>query len=179
MHAVTIDIPQPALVLLIGPSGAGKSTFARAHFRATQIVSSDDLRAAVSDDPNDQAASADAFRILELLLNGRLKRRLTAVVDATNLRAANRRRLCSIAARYGVPAVAIVFDFADHAYFANNARRPDRRVREDVVEAQVERLRQAIDEIPSEGYTAIHIVREADQPERVVAERSPRVLRDR
>src|SRR6185312_7187310 len=84
---VELNLPNPALVLLVGPSGAGKTTFARDHFARYQVVSSDELRAWVSDDPNDQAASADAFRILALLVNGRLKRRLTAVVDATNLRA--------------------------------------------------------------------------------------------
>jgi protein phosphatase len=155
---VTLVIPEPSLVLLVGPSGAGKSTFARAHFRPTEIISSDDLRAWVADNPDDQAASADAFRILALVLNGRLRRRLTAVVDATNLRARNRRRLTSLAVRHGVPVVAIVFDFADDVYFANNARRPDRRVEEDVVADQVALLREAILDLPGEGYAAVYLL---------------------
>jgi predicted kinase len=96
---VEFEFPEPSLVLLIGPSGAGKSTFAAATFRPTQVISSDELRERLSDDAADQDASAEAFRILALLVNGRLKRRLTAVVDATNLRAGNRRRLRSFASR--------------------------------------------------------------------------------
>lgn len=155
---MTLTIPEPSLVLLVGPSGAGKSTFARAHFRPTEIVSSDDFRAWVADNRDDQDASADAFRILALVLNGRLRRRLTAVVDATNLRARNRRPLASVAQRYSVPVVAVVFDFVDEAYFANNARRPDRRVQEDVVVDQIDLLRQAIVDLPREGYAAVYVL---------------------
>jgi protein phosphatase len=170
---VTLVIPEPALVLLVGPSGAGKSTFALLHFRRTEILSSDDLRAWVADHPDDQDASADAFRILALLLNGRLSRRLTAVVDATNLRARNRRQLASVARRYGIPVVAIVFDFADEAFFAHNARRPDRRVREDVVADQVELLRQATGDLPGEGYAALYLLRNPAEVAAVTIARSP------
>jgi len=156
---MALTFPDPALVLLIGPSGAGKSTFARANFRATQIVSSDALRALVSDDPDDQNASADAFRILALLLNARLKRRLTAVVDATNLRAGNRRRLRSLAARYGVPVVAVVFDLPERAFFDNNAQRPDRRVGDGVIARHVELMRVAVEDVANEGYAAVFFVR--------------------
>ena len=51
-------------VLLVGPAGAGKSTFAAQRFASTQIISSDELRARVADDPTDQSATADAFRLL-------------------------------------------------------------------------------------------------------------------
>jgi protein phosphatase len=153
-----LTFPDPSLVLLVGPSGAGKSTFARAHFKPTQVISSDDLRAWVSDDPADQNASADAFRILALLVNGRLKRRLTAVVDATNLRSGNRRRLRSIATRYGVPAIAVLFDLPAAAYFANNSARADRHVDDEVVDRQLELMRQAVADVPGEGYAAFFVV---------------------
>jgi predicted kinase len=155
---VELNLPNPALALLVGPSGAGKSTFARDHFEAYQVISSDELRARLADDANDQDASAEAFRILALLLNGRLRRRLTAVVDATNLRATNRRRLRSLAARYGVPVVAIVFDLPEQAFHDNNARRPDRRVSDEVVADQIELMREAIAAIPGEGYAQVVVV---------------------
>ena len=52
-----ITVPEFSVILLIGASGSGKSTFARKHFKPTEIVSSDVCRALVSDDENSQAAT--------------------------------------------------------------------------------------------------------------------------
>ena len=49
-----ITIPELSLVVLMGASGCGKSTFARRHFKHTEILSSDFCRGLVSDDENDQ-----------------------------------------------------------------------------------------------------------------------------
>ena len=51
-----LDIPDFSLVVLIGATGSGKSTFAARHFLPTEVVSSDQARAFVSDDANDQSA---------------------------------------------------------------------------------------------------------------------------
>jgi protein phosphatase len=163
---VELAIPNPSLVLLVGPSGAGKSTFARRHFAATEIISSDELRARVADDADDQEASADAFHVLGVLLNARLKRRRLTVVDATNLRAANRRRWVGIAHRYGIPAVAVVFDLRDEIYVAWNTARPGRRVEGEVVEDHIRRLRMALDSLPDEGFERLYVLRD---PESVTA----------
>ena len=55
-----VSIPELSLVVLIGTSGSGKSTFARRHFKPTEVVSSDVCRGLVSDDENNQAATKDA-----------------------------------------------------------------------------------------------------------------------
>ena len=161
----------PALVLLVGPSGSGKSTFAQAHFRPTEILSSDAMRAALTDDPSDQDASADAFRILSILANGRLKRRLMTVIDATNLGATNRKRYAHVATRYGIPTVVIAFDFAPELYAAHNLRRPDRVVDESVVANQAERMRLAVALLPGEGYSAVHVFRAPGEVDEVAVER--------
>jgi protein phosphatase len=168
---LTIKIPDPALVLLIGPAGAGKSTFAAAHFRPIEIVSSDHLRALLSNDPADQGASAEAFRILSLLVAGRMKRGLLTVVDATSLRAANRTRYRAIAARHGIPVIAIAFDLPPHTHHERNRSRPGRVVEAGVVDWQIEQMQRTLAELPREGYSAVHILREPDESIRV--ERQP------
>jgi predicted kinase len=156
-RSVNLVVPDPALVLLIGPSGSGKSTFAAAHFGPTEILSSDWMRSMVADDAADQDASTEAFRVLAIFANGRLKRRLTTVIDATNLRGANRKKFRQVAARYGVPTVAILFDFALSTYASHNAGRADRVVESDVVADQASRMRDAVATVPLEGYTRIHV----------------------
>jgi protein phosphatase len=165
-----LTIPDPALVLLVGPAGAGKSTFAAAHFKPVEIVSSDHLRGLLSNDPADQDASAEAFRILALLVDGRLKRRLTAVVDATSLRAANRARYRAIAARHEVPVIAIAFDLPDAAYHARNRGRRDRVVEAGIIDRQVEQMAQTMAALPSEGYSALYRLRVGEE---VTLERLP------
>jgi protein phosphatase len=157
---VKLAIPDPSIVVLVGPSGSGKSTFAKMHFRSTEVVSSDALRGMLSDDENDQGASAEAFHILALLLNGRLRRRLLTVVDATNLRPQSRRRWLRLAARYDLPAVAIVFDLQEQVFQTHNVRRPYRQVEPGVVSVQAELLRAARAQIPDEGFSQCHVLRE-------------------
>ena len=162
---MTITIPDPALVLLIGPAGAGKSTFAARWFEPVEIVSSDHLRGLLSGDPADQAASADAFRILNLMVGGRLARRLTTVVDATSLRAANRRKYRELAARNGVPVVAIAFDMPAATFHERNRGRTDRVVGADIVERQIDQMAQTLAMLPSEGYAALYVLRDGDRVE--------------
>ena len=79
-----ITVPAMGLVVLIGISGSGKSTFARTHFKPTEVVSSDFCRGLVADDENDQSATPDAFDVLHYIVSTRLRRGLLTVVDATN-----------------------------------------------------------------------------------------------
>jgi predicted kinase len=171
-----LRIPDPALVLLVGPSGAGKSTFAERHFLATEVVSSDFARALVADDPADQSASADAFKIVELIVSGRLRRRLFTVVDATNLHAPSRRRFRRMAERYGVPAVAIAFDLPAEVYVRHNSLRDGRTVDDDVVAKQAARMPATLAALPDEGYAAVYVL---TSPEAVARARVERVRQAR
>ncbi|MBW4664165.1 MAG: hypothetical protein KME01_08200 [Chroococcus sp. CMT-3BRIN-NPC107] len=47
-----ITIPELSLVVLIGASGAGKSSFAKKHFKPTEVISSDFCRGLICDDEN-------------------------------------------------------------------------------------------------------------------------------
>ena len=95
-----ITVPEFSLVLLIGASGSGKSTFARRHFKPTEIVSSDVCRGLVADDENDQKATPEAFALVHAILDLRLKTRRLTVVDATSVRADDRAGLLEVARRW-------------------------------------------------------------------------------
>ena len=96
-----LDLPAFSLVLLIGASGSGKSAFAAKHFLPTEVVSSDACRAMVADDPDDQAASDDAFALLEFIVATRLRAGRLTVIDATNARRQDRARLIALGREKG------------------------------------------------------------------------------
>ncbi|HUR16418.1 MAG TPA: AAA family ATPase, partial [Candidatus Limnocylindrales bacterium] len=162
----------PALVLLVGPSGAGKSTFASRNFSGTEILSSDRARELLSDNPSDQGASTEAFRVVGLIANGRLKRRLMTVIDATNLRAASRSGYRRLAARYGIPTVTIAFDLPTDQYALHNRNRPDRVVDDYVITDQAERMRDALLVLPDERYAALYVLRSPEEIAAAVIERA-------
>src|SRR6476620_5964607 len=110
---MNITIPEFALVVLIGTSGAGKSTFARAHFKPTEVLSSDFFRGLVADDENDQSASAAAFEALRFVAKKRLEAGRLTVVDATNVQREARKPLLELAREHDLFAVAVVLDVAE------------------------------------------------------------------
>ena len=67
-----LSIPELSLVVLVGVTGSGKSTFARAHFKPTEVISSDFCRGLVADDENDQSATPAAFELLHYIAGQRL-----------------------------------------------------------------------------------------------------------
>ena len=106
----TISLPNLSLVMLVGVSGAGKSTFAARHFGPFEVVSSDTCRGIVSNDPNNQAATAPAFELLETIVGKRLEAGLLTVVDATNVKPQDRARLVKLARSHHVLSAAIVLN---------------------------------------------------------------------
>lgn len=155
---MSLRLPADALVVLIGPSGAGKSTFAARHFAPTQVLSSDAMRALVTDDANDQTATDAAFELLHAALGMRLARRLLTVVDATNLEGWARGRLLAVARRHGRPAAAIVFDLPLATCLQRNAVRADRRLPPAAIRRQHARMRAAIAAVGEEGFESIAVL---------------------
>ena len=150
-----INIPELCLVALIGPSGSGKSTFARQHFLATEVISSDACRAMVSDDENDQTVTSDAFDILYYIAAKRLAAGKLTVIDATNVRPEDRKKLVALAREYHVLPVAIVFDLPERLCHERNAERPDRQFGPHVVRNQLKAMRRGLRGLSREGFRNI------------------------
>src|SRR5258708_13846381 len=107
---MNITSPELSLIALIGISGSGKSTFARKHFKPTEILSSDFCRGLVSDDENSQAATEDAFDVLHYIAGKRLAPGPLPFVDATNVQRDARQPLVELARQYHMLPVAIVLN---------------------------------------------------------------------
>lgn len=151
-----IGIPKLSLVLLIGASGAGKSTFARRHFRSSEILSSDYFRGLVSDEETDQTATVDAFETLHFVAEKRLARGLLTVIDATNVRPESRWSLVALARRFHVLAVAIVLNLDEETCHQRNQSRPDRKFGRHVVRNHCADLRRSLKHLRREGFRYVY-----------------------
>ncbi|MGE3801839.1 MAG: polynucleotide kinase-phosphatase [Candidatus Kapaibacterium sp.] len=146
-----ITIPEFSLVILIGTSGSGKSTFARKHFKETEVISSDACRAIVSDDENNMEATNDAFELLHYIVAKRLKRKMLTVVDATNVQPEARKPLIALAREYHCLPVAIVLDIPERICQDRNEQRADRNLGPHVIRNQGKQLRRSFKGIKKEG----------------------------
>lgn len=153
-----LTVPELSLVALVGISGSGKSTFARTHFAEPEVLSSDQCRALVSNDENDQSATRDAFDLLYTIADVRLRRGLLTVVDATNVQRSARKQVVATARRHHVLPVAIVLDMPLSLCKERNATRPDRDFPERVLKRQHDDLRRSVRKLKGEGFRYVHVV---------------------
>jgi len=161
-----LNIPGSALVVLIGVAGSGKSTFANAGFRGTEVLSSDLFRGMISDDEGDQEATEDAFALLHIVLEKRLRRGKLCVIDATNIRREYRAHLLEAARAFGRPAVAIVFETPTQLCIARAGSRADRVVTARVIREQLKAMGPQSDEdLLSEGFRKVYRVEPEDRVE--------------
>jgi protein phosphatase len=158
-----IIITAPSLIILLGVSGSGKSTFAKQHFAATQIVSSDFCRALICDDENDQSVNQEAFELLHWLVAKRLALRKLTVVDATNVKATSRQPLLDLAKSYDVPAIAIVFNFDLEFCLHQNSQRTHRVVPTEIIAEQFQELQTSIPMLAEEGFQHSYVLSSQNQ----------------
>jgi protein phosphatase len=168
-----IEIPKLSLVVLVGPSGSGKSTFAKKHFLPTEVVSSDDCRAQVCDDENDQSVTQPAFEIMHFILRKRLAAGKLCVVDATNVQPEARKPLVEIARAYHCIPVAIVFDLPAGLCRTRNEQRPNRDFGAYVLRQQVSQMRRSLRALKWEGFRHIFVLKSEEQVDSVQIARTP------
>src|SRR5687768_14534386 len=168
---MNIPLPEFSLVLLIGASGSGKSTFAANHFKPTETISSDSCRAAVSDDPNDQGATKDAFELLHFIAGKRLRGMKLTVIDATNVQPESRKSLIELARAHDCLPVAIVFDLPERVCLERNQGRADRDFGPHVVRQQVQQLRRSLRSLQREGLRYVWTLSSVEEVEATVITR--------
>lgn len=170
---MNITLPEFSLVILVGVTGSGKSTFARKHFKPTEILSSDYYRGLVSDDENDQSVSKDAFDVLHYIARKRLTNKRLTVIDATNVQPEARKLLISIAREYHCLPVAIVINVPERVCHERNKKRPDRNFGPHVIRNQSSQLRKSLSKLKREGFRQIHILNNPEEVEATIIERQP------
>ncbi|HVV38415.1 MAG TPA: TIGR03560 family F420-dependent LLM class oxidoreductase [Acidimicrobiales bacterium] len=149
-----LSVPTPCLVVLVGVSGSGKSTWAAQNCEPGEIVSSDALRAQVGESAFDQQASADAFAVLEDIVQRRLARGLFTVIDATSLEDASRQRYRDFARAAGVTCVAIAFP-TDAATCKSRNRARATPVPAPILNKQLKDFARVLPLLDAEGYDSV------------------------
>ena len=173
MKQIDIKVPKLSLVVLIGVSGSGKSSFAKKHFKQTEIVSSDYCRALVSDDENDLSSTSDAFELLHFIAAKRLAAGKLTVIDATNVQPEARKPLVALARNYHALPVAIVLDLQEKVCQERNKERPDRNFGSHVIRQQRSQLRRSFKSLKREGFRHIWKLLDEEEVNAATVERVP------
>lgn len=147
-------LPGPCLVVLIGPSGSGKTTWAREHFMSTEVVSSDELRSRVGAGEDDQTASGAAFELLERIVDIRLGRKLTTVVDTLGLDDERRASWIERAHAAGMPVYAVLF-LTDRSVCEERNQGRDRPIPVGVLRKQFASFARLRDGVDGEGFDTV------------------------
>jgi polynucleotide kinase-phosphatase len=160
-----IVLPETCLVVLVGVSGSGKSTLARRHFAPSRVLSSDQFRAMLADDENDQSVTAEAFEALHYIAGKRLAAGRLTVVDATNVQQHARAALVAVARAHDVLPVAIVLDVPESLCWERTEARADRDFGRNVIRRQHQALRRSLGGLQREGFRGVHVLTGADDLE--------------
>jgi predicted kinase len=143
---------KPRIVLLVGLPGSGKSTWASGK---KGVLSSDDLRELLADDPNNQTIHTRVFRVLRDLLKHRLQlKRPVTYIDATNLSPLERRPYIKLAKSLDADIEAVFFDVPAQECIRRNRGR-ERIVPDEIIVAMAKRL---VPPTPKEGFSSVTVV---------------------
>ena len=168
-----ITIPEIAVVALIGASGSGKTTFARRHFKPTEVLSSDYFRALVSDDENNRHVAKEAFDALYYVAGKRLGLGLLTVIDATNVQKEARASVLRLAKEQNCHAVAIVMDMPEELCKERNEKRSDRSFGGHVITRQKEQLRRSLRHLQKEGFRHVFVLKNEEEASGAQIVRTP------
>jgi protein phosphatase len=168
-----LTIPELSLVVLIGATSSGKSTFARRHFKPTEILSSDFCRGILADDENDQSITSEAFELLHYIAAKRAKAGRMTVIDATNVQRESRQPLVRLAREFHVLPVAIIVNPPEKVLLERHGARDDRNFGAHVIRQQLQNLRRSARGLQKEGFRHVFNLDSIEQIESVEIVRQP------
>jgi predicted kinase len=162
---LALELPRRTLLVLCGAAGCGKSTFARNFvtayaslgLRTTSIISSDDCRAIICDDENNQLVSRDSFELFHFIIHKRMQQGVFTIADSTALKANARYPLLDLAQRHHYTACLLIFDVPMVQCVERDQQRP-RSVGASVIAYHYNLLQQALRDVPHEGWQQIRIL---------------------
>ncbi len=157
----SLRLLRPSIIVLCGPAACGKSTFAKRHFRPTQIISSDWARAHICDEERDQRFNAQAFALVHFLVEQRLTVNRLCVVDSTALTAQSRKELLDLAKKLQVPTTLVLFNAPLETCIERDEKR-ERSVGRAVIERQYQVFEQSKATIRQEGFDQVVDFQEGD-----------------
>ena len=165
MDKYRIEIPEFCLVAMIGSTSSGKTTFAKKHFKPTEVLSSDFFRGMVCDDENCQSISADAFDLLFYAANKRLSNMKLTVIDATNIQKEDRKKILDLAREQNVHAAAIVLNLPEDILQERNKARQERNLPERVIRQHCRDVKRSIKNLKREGFRFVNVINSLEQLE--------------
>jgi predicted kinase len=130
-------MPRPRVIVLVGLPGSGKSTSVQ---KSAGVLSSDEIRRLLCDDPTNQTIHKQTFATLRRLLKTRLELKCPVTyIDATNLTPAERRPYIKLGKLHKCEVEAVFFDVPAEECQRRNRHR-DRVVPDGVIEKMAHRL---------------------------------------
>ncbi|MDR2137510.1 MAG: polynucleotide kinase-phosphatase [Synergistaceae bacterium] len=169
-----IEIPTFSVVAFAGASGSGKSTFAARFFKPTEVLNSDFFRALVSDDENDQSATTAAFDCLYYTAGKRLDAGKLTVIDATNVKKSDRKKILELAKEQNCQAVAIVLDLPEKLCQERNALRSgSNKYPPYVIRNHVKALKRDLRSMRREGFRYVYVLGSPEEIESAEVVRVP------
>jgi len=103
-------IPLHSLVLMIGPSGAGKTTLAKKHFNEFEIISAESIKHNLVGDATRQDVNKEIYNELHHRVRLKLKLGERVVVDSSNLKDRDRKKIANLGDKAGVEIFYIVYN---------------------------------------------------------------------
>lgn len=148
----------PRLHILVGIPGCGKSTFASSLTNcSTKLVSSDDLRAEIAKDVNDQSQNELVFKVFHNMIKFLLSTGYDVVADSTALDGFAREKLRRIAEGEHADTHLYFFKNPQEALQRNRTR--ERCVPMLVMQRMLDKYERACLEIPHEQYASTTEIR--------------------